>query len=74
MSLGARKSNLTKQNSQNRLRSSILEGERTVVFIIIVLQQRYRPSDSNKNVDIKFSVHGAFLEEPSSGTLKVERF
>jgi hypothetical protein len=36
-------------------------------------QQRYRPSDSNTNVDIKFSAHDAFLEEPSSGTLKVSR-
>jgi len=28
----------------------------------------------NKNADIKFSVHGTFLEYPSSGTLKIERF
>jgi hypothetical protein len=27
----------------------------------------------NKNVDIKFSAHDAFLESPSSGTLKIER-
>jgi len=27
----------------------------------------------NKSVDIKFSVHDAFLELPSSGTVKVER-
>jgi len=27
----------------------------------------------NKNVDIKFSAHDAFLELPSSGTLKVGR-
>jgi hypothetical protein len=26
----------------------------------------------NKNVDIKFSAHDAFLEKPSSGTLKIE--
>ena len=31
---------------------------------LIVHQEslRYGPSDSNKNVDIKFSVHDAFLE------------
>ena len=29
---------------------------------------------SNKNVDIKFSAHDAFLELPSSGTLKVKIF
>ena len=28
---------------------------------LIVHQQRYRPSDSNKNVDIKFGAHEAFL-------------
>jgi len=28
----------------------------------------------NKNVDIKISAHDAFLEKPSSGTLKIERF
>jgi hypothetical protein len=28
----------------------------------------------NKNVDIKFSAHDAFLELPSSGTLKIERW
>jgi len=28
----------------------------------------------NKNVDIKFSAHDAFLELPSSGTLKVKIF
>ena len=27
----------------------------------------------NKNVDIKFSAHDAFLEWPSSGTLKIEK-
>jgi len=27
----------------------------------------------NKNVDIKFSEHNAFLKTPSPGTLKVER-
>ena len=27
----------------------------------------------NKNVDIKFGAHDAFLEYPSSGTLKIER-
>ena len=27
----------------------------------------------NKNVDIKFSAHDAFLEKPSSGTLKIGR-
>jgi hypothetical protein len=27
----------------------------------------------NKNVDIKLSVHNTILEQPSSGTLKVER-
>jgi hypothetical protein len=36
-------------------------------------QQRYRPSDSNTNVDIKCNAQDAFLEEPSSGTLKVSR-
>jgi len=28
---------------------------------------------TNKNVDIKFSAQDAFLEYPSSGTLKIER-
>jgi hypothetical protein len=28
----------------------------------------------NKNVDIKFSMHDAFLEWLSSGTLKIKRF
>ena len=27
----------------------------------------------NKNVDIKFSAHDAFLEKPLSGTLEIER-
>ena len=27
----------------------------------------------NKNVDIKFSAHGAFIEKPPSRTLKIER-
>ena len=27
----------------------------------------------NKNVDIKFGAHKPFLEESSSGTLKIER-
>ena len=27
----------------------------------------------NENVDIEFSAHDAFLEQPSSGTLKIER-
>jgi hypothetical protein len=39
----------------------------------IVHQQRYRPSNSNENVDIKFSVHDAFIDQPSFGTLKIER-
>ena len=39
----------------------------------MVHQQSCRPSDSNKNVDVKFSAHDAFLELPSSGTLKIER-
>jgi len=30
---------------------------------LIVHQQRYLPSESNKNVDIKFSVHNTFLEQ-----------
>jgi len=29
---------------------------------LIVYQQRYCPTDSNENVDIKFSAHDAFLE------------
>jgi hypothetical protein len=29
---------------------------------LIVHQQRYRPSDRNNNVDIKFGAHNAFLE------------
>jgi hypothetical protein len=40
---------------------------------LIVHQQRYPPSDSNTNVDIKFSAHDTFLEGPSSGTIKIER-
>ena len=40
---------------------------------LIVHQQRYRPSDSKKNVKVKFSVHGTFLEKPSSGTLIIKR-
>ena len=27
----------------------------------------------NRNVDINFSAHDAFLESPSSGTLKIEK-
>jgi hypothetical protein len=34
---------------------------------LIVHQQRYRPSDSYKYVDIKFNAHDAFLEKLSSG-------
>ena len=34
---------------------------------LIIHQQRYLPSDRNKNVDIEFSAHDAFLTEPSSG-------
>ena len=30
-------------------------------------------SPSNKNVDIKFSAHDTFLEQPLSGALKIER-
>ena len=30
-------------------------------------------SECNENVDIKFSAHDSFLEQPSSGTLNVER-
>ena len=33
---------------------------------LIVHQQKYRPSDSNKNVDIKFNAHDAFLKESSN--------
>jgi hypothetical protein len=40
---------------------------------LIVQKQRYRHSDGNKNVDIKFSAHDAFLEWSWSGKLKVER-
>jgi len=29
-------------------------------------------TSSNDNVDIKFSAHDAFLEQPLSGTLKIE--
>jgi hypothetical protein len=29
-------------------------------------------TSSNNNVDIKFSAHDAFLEQPLSGTLKIE--
>ena len=28
---------------------------------------------NNKNVDIKLSAHDTFLEQPSSGTLKIEK-
>ena len=28
---------------------------------LIIHQYRYRPSDSNENIDINFSAHGAFL-------------
>ena len=34
---------------------------------------QYLTSHGNKNVDIKFSAHEAFLEWSSSGTLKIER-
>ena len=34
---------------------------------------RYEVEIFNKNVDIKFSAHDAFLELPSSGMFKVER-
>jgi len=30
--------------------------------------------NKNKNVDIKFSAHDAFLKQPSSGTLKAKIF
>ena len=33
---------------------------------LIVQQQRYRPSDSNTNVDIKLDEDDAVLESPSS--------
>ena len=39
------------------------------LFIVIHLVMR-----CNKNVDILFSAHDAFLESPSSDTLKIERF
>jgi hypothetical protein len=29
---------------------------------LIVYQPKFRPSDGNKNADIKFSVHDTFLE------------
>jgi hypothetical protein len=29
---------------------------------LIVHQQRYQPSDSNKNIDIRLSMHDTFLE------------
>jgi hypothetical protein len=32
-----------------------------------------RPSDSNTSIDIYFSVHDAFLEQPSTGTLITTR-
>jgi hypothetical protein len=34
---------------------------------LIVHQQRYRPSDSNKNVDIKFSAHDFFWKHRKIG-------
>jgi hypothetical protein len=30
-------------------------------------------TECNKNVDIKFSAHDMFLEQPSSGTLEIEK-
>jgi hypothetical protein len=39
---------------------------------LIVHQQKYWPSDSNKPVDIWFSVYDAFLESSSSDTLKAK--
>jgi hypothetical protein len=45
--------------------------------LVFILQPH--PSSSvvqiplNKNVDIKLSARDAFLEQPSSGTLKIER-
>ena len=41
------------------------------LFILLVHVIKYT---SSKNVDIKLSAHEAFLEWPSSGTLKIERF
>jgi hypothetical protein len=40
---------------------------------LIFPQQRYRPSDSNKNVDIYCSGQYEFLENHLSGMLKVKR-
>jgi hypothetical protein len=40
---------------------------------LVVEMMKCHKAFINKNVDIKFSAHDAFLEKPSSGTLKVER-
>jgi hypothetical protein len=37
------------------------------------IQYVNKTSDKNKNVDIQFSEHDAFLERHSSGTLEIER-
>jgi hypothetical protein len=43
------------------------------VFFVHSDKNNCNMKSMNKNVDIKFSAHDAFLEEPSSGTLKIER-
>jgi hypothetical protein len=37
------------------------------------IQYVNKTSDKNKNVDIQFSEHDAFLERHSSGTIEIER-
>ena len=44
-----------------------------VIFYCLLMAVLCR-SDMNTIVDIKFSAHGAFLEPPSSGTLKAKIF
>ena len=41
--------------------------------VLLICVSCIHTSSINKNVNIKFRTHDAFLEKPSSGTLKVHR-
>ena len=52
----------------------LCNGCNIYIFLIIFnLMTKKLEIAGNKNVDIKFSAHNPFLEESSSGTLKIER-
>ena len=41
--------------------------------VLLICVSCIHTSSINKNVNIKFRTHDAFLEKPSSGTLNIER-